>query len=428
MITSSARLLALASVSLLATACGPSIHNLDEVGDGSGSGGSGTTASDGADGPQLTPDLPPPELSCEAQGGALTQLGGPWTLQEHLPDHAPAYGLLPGDADMLAIWRGPFYGQDPMPNFLGVRVDYTGQLTTAVAPVWERPVTQEPAVHRAAEGYVLTYCGRFDAQDHVTSQILGTDASTLVPELVRDPQGSCGAARPEGVWTGERYLFAWTDNSSDQLLVDIGDPSQTQSEGSMELASDGNLSCPPRIAVGPDAVTMVAGVGNDQIQIFRFTHRGDMLGEASLQTPPEFGVGQAAIGAIHDGSFDVFVADRWSAGLYHTRVDPEGVAPPLAPVDGATFRYADLLMLHRAGGLLLIAEANDEDGGTQIQFIATDDRGIPTAIETLGSDGTAAFEGKPAAAMHGEEAWILYTAGYEDETYDVRLAQLGCAR
>lgn len=425
-------LLALCHVTALASGCGRSPLDLDLGLDGIDPVGSGED--EGPDDPPLPLDLPPPELGCEEQGGSITQIGGPWIVQSHIPDYAPAYGLLPGDDDMLAIWRGPFDGSNPMPNFLGAHVGYDGQLRSGVAPVWERPVTQEPAVHRAAEGWLLSYCGRFGASDEVTSQILDAQGVARSAEVIREPASSCGAARPEGVWTGQVYLFTWTDNSSGQLYLDVADP-QLASVGWVELSSIGSLSSPPRIAVGATGALLVAGVG-DTVRVYELGLDGRELFTTLIPLPNELWthqrVGQLAVGARSDGGYTIFLADREEPGLYAASFDGGAIGLPLA-VEGAAAQYSELLLLRRAGGFLLVTEATDELGGTHIGLIATDERGVTTAIDGLTAETDSVYEARPAAVMHGEDAWILYLSAFEDGPagaggFDVRLAQVGCVR
>ncbi len=417
-------LLALGVVALPA-GCGRSPFDLDELGSSAGSGSTSTSPDDHTGDAPLPLDLPPEARGCEEQGGRLTQVGGPWVLQSHIPDYAPAYALLPGDDEMLAIWRGPFDGSNPMPNFLGAHVGYDGQLRSMTAPVWERPVTQEPAVHRGAEGWIITYCGRFGAEDEVTSQVLDAQGVSLSAEVVREPPSSCGAARPEGVWTGEVYLFTWTDNSTHQLFLDVAD-AQLTSLGALELLPDGNLSSPPRIAVGPTGALLAAGFTNDLVLAFELGLDGKLLDVNPVQLPPEVRPGPLAVGARQDGGYAIFTAHRNEPGLYVTRFEG-GVAGEATRVEGADARYGDLLLLHRAGGYLLVAEANDERGATWIGLIATDERGVPTAIDGLTAESDSLFQAQPAAVMHGEDAWVLYLAGFDDG-FDVRLAQVGCVR
>jgi hypothetical protein len=428
------RAAALPCAMVLAAACGRSIYDLDAADDAattsatsSPSTSSTPDSSATSDSPPPPTDLPPPELSCEAQGGRFTVIGGPWTLLSHVLYHSPGYALIPDDDGMLAIVRGEFFGQDPAPNFLGARVTYDGQLLSEVAPVWDTPVLIEPAVHRAAEGSLVTFCGRFGFDDLLASQILDGQGNPLATEIIRNPDGHCGAARPEGVWTGEAYLFSWIDNSSMQVLLDVAD-SQTNSLGLTELALEGDLSAPPRMAVGPDAVLLVVGVHDevDEVLAFSLAHDGSILDSYSLALPPDHDVGSLAVGAHPDGSFSVYLAHR-DLGLYHSRIDADGQSPSTR-IEGATAHFDDLLLLHRPGGLVLVSAAYEDDFVDRIWIIPTDDTGIPTAIEPLEPDPGVYYEAWPAVTMHDGDAWVLYVSAYEDETYDLRLARLGCAR
>jgi hypothetical protein len=408
---------------VLATACGRSPLDLDGLAATAATTAdatsTGTTLEDGT-----TDAGPPSELDCEAQGGRLPQVGEPWVLQSHIPEYPPAYGVVADREGMLAMWRGPFSGTDPMPNLLGMRVGYDGSVQGMVEPVWDQPVTFEPAVHQAdAEGYVVSYCGRFGSQDELTARVIDAMGVDLVASSTFG--SSCGAARPEGVWTGEAYVFAWVDNVNSDLRLIGAD--RTLVGVWFELLEDyGNLSAPPRMAVGPNDVLMVAGAG-DQVRAYPIALDGRWLSSHALPLPDGHDIGPVAVGARSDGAYTIFLADRSLPGLWVMPFRNEEAGTP-SRVEGANARYSELLLLQRAGGLLLVTEANDEDGATWIEIIATDERGVPTAIERITGGERALYEARPAAVVYGGGAFVLYMAGHEEGTFDVRLVELGCAR
>lgn len=411
---------------LVVAACGRSPLDPELVGDGGSTRGTGSLPGD-EDEPAPRIDMPPPELSCEAQGGRFVQVGEPWVLQSHIADYPPAYGLLPGDDAMLAMWRGPFLGTAPMPNLLGLRVSYDGAPLGPIAPVWDRPVTNEPAVHRGqGEGFVVTYCGRFDAEDRAASQVIDASGVVLVGEEERDRNGSCGAARPEGVWTGQVYLFAWVDNSSGELVTDVADATLVSTLEWPETVAEGDLSSPPRMAVGAFAVLMVAGEDDGDVRAYEFGLDGRYTMSQPIPVEPGTTSGPLAVGVDEYGSFTILLAGSEGGLWVAHRVGEEIDAP--VPMDGADARYSDLLLVQRPGGLLVVAEANDDAGNTWVETIATDGFGQPTAIERVTGGEPAVFEARPAVAVAGAGAWVLYAAGYADDTFDVRLVELGCMR
>lgn len=411
---------------LVVAACGRS--PLDpELGDDGGTRGPDPTPSDDSDEPMPRVDVPPPELACEAQGGRFVQAREPWVLQSHIADYPPAYGLVPGDDAMLALWRGPFLGTDPTPNLLGLRVSYDGAPLGEVAPLWDRPVTTEPAVHRGeGDGFLVTYCGRFDAEDRAASQVIDAAGAVLVGEEERDRNGSCGAARPEGVWTGQVYLFAWVDNSSGELVTDVADPALVSKLDWPETIASGDLSSPPRMAVGAFAVLLVAGEDDGDVRAYEFSLDGRYTQSQPISLPSGTARGPVAVGVDDEGSFTILLAGG-DGGLWVTRRVGDDIDAPVL-MEGADARYSDLLLVQRPGGLLVVAEANDEEGNTWIETIATDGHGQPTAIERVIGGQPALFEARPAVAVQGSGAWVLYAAGYDDDTFDVRLVELGCMR
>ncbi len=404
----------------LAASCSGPPRDLDHAASGSTS----DATDDATDGdPSDGLDVPAAERACEAEGGHFAQVGGPWVVQDAVPDPPSAMGVLPDGPDLLALWRAPVF---PEANVVARRMSASGAALEPVALDWERPAVGASAVHRAAEGYVLTYCSHFNSDFRVTSRIIAGDGSVLAPEQERAGSSHCISTRPQGVWTGERYLFLWTDELNGRLVMDIGEPTQAQSTEWIELSPDGNDRSPPRAAVGPGVVAVVAGIRSDQLQVFRFAPDGTAIDSASLDLPVGFSIGPTAIGAAPDGSFSVFVANQVGPGLWRAWLDVTGNATGLVPVDGAWLRYTDLRLLHRPGGLLLITEGSGPQTPSRVGFIATNDVGVPVMIDSISDEQDPGDQTGPAATFMGEDAWVLYTSARSDETYDLRLAQLSC--
>lgn len=62
-----------------------------------------------------------------------------------------------------------------------------------------------------------------------------------------------------------------------------------------------------------------------------------------------------------------------------------------------------------------------------VAWFAIDARGQSVAYEIVDDGLPALYEARPALAVFGDDAWVVYTAGHDDETFDVRLFRLGCA-
>jgi hypothetical protein len=372
---------------------------------------------------------PPPPPSCIDQGGVPTRDGGPWVIAQGL-ERAGVIGLGASDDALLAVWVGPFLGTDPMPDVFGVTIDHEGVLLGSPQVLWDRPLITHASMHAAAQGYVVTYCGREGASDETMSRILDITGATIGEELVRAPPGfSCGASAPDGIWTGAAYIFAWTDNAGSdyEVLLDLADADAHTTSSSI-LVPNGDISSPPRLAVGPSDVVMAAGIGNTQLGIWRIDRGGTTVSDPIvLDAPDEFSIGEVAVGVAADGSAWAWVVNHNDVGIRRVVVDAQGnlivAFEELAIPEGG---YDRLHAEAWPGGAVITADV--ATGSAEVTaWFAVDDHGELVAFEVVDDGLPAVFEAHTALAVRGAQAWVLYTAHQDDDNDDVRLYRLGCA-
>lgn len=414
----------------LAVACGrtPLVGGDDDVGDDD-VGDDGSTGSPDPTSTTTTGPPPPPPPSCADLGGVPVRDAGPWIIAQRT-ERASVIGIGADDDALLSMWLGPFDGSNPAPNALGVTVDHEGTVLTSPTVLWERPVTSHAIMRPAAQGHLVVYCGRDVAEDFAMSRIVDTFGATTGSEIVRQPAGfGCGAASPDGIWTGAAYHFGWTDNvnTEHEVLLDLADTSAATTSASV-LAPNGSLYAPPRFAVGSDGVVMAAGIDDDALGVWRIDHAGTVvLDPIVLVAPDDFGIGSTAVGTAADGSTWLWIAHRNEDGIRRVVIDAGGdVVVAFEPLPIPTGRYSRLQAEPWRGGAVLTAEAWVSPDSLTSWF-TVDDRGAPVAMEIVDDGLPALYEANTAVAARGDHAWVLYNAGFEDDSTEVRMYRLGCS-
>jgi hypothetical protein len=369
---------------------------------------------------------PPPPPSCREQGGTIARNGGPWVITDS-PSSSSPLGVVVDETGLFAMWLGPFVGTPPSPNVRGVRVDRNGVVQGEPFVPWERLISLHGTTHAAPGGALLTYCGRDGTGDLAMSRIVDASGQTIVDEVVRTQLGqSCGAVAPDGVWTGSHHLFAWTDNSGFEFEVtlDVADASLNSQHATL-LAFDGELTVPPRFAVGAQTVTMIVGLAGDAFAIWRL----DLAGEPLMEPAELFSsadLRDPVIAAAPDGSAWIWLSDGDAEGIVRIVVDPTGaVTEAFVPVEVPPARYSELRLEPWPGGAIVVGNAYAPPDEI-IAWFAVDDRGSPIASELVDDGLPSLYEARGVPATDGDQAWVLYRAGFEDDSSELRLFHLGC--
>lgn len=340
------------------------------------------------------------------------------------------------DEGVLVTWRVGFDGSAPDPNtFSRLLNDFTAPIGD-VQLIFGRDTTQGPRSIAAPDGASLVYCGRFGGNDKTTS-LLVDGSGRFVSETQRAPlDRSCGAWQPDGIFTGRRFLYAWTDNSSGpipgfEVLLDVADPSGA-SLGSRQLHPEGGSG--PRFALGHDRVAMTVEIRPEprrsQVAVHFFDLDGADLGAPTILEIP---------GGVDDAfqtPFPVATSDGWlvlagsgsrmPAGRFVARFAPDGalVSGPTR-VDAGTFfvnGFDDVIA--RGDGALLASPAQlDGDYAYTVRSLSATGETIAEWRPNLGAD--PGF-GSAALLEHRGHLYITYTAGVDETHNQVRIRELGC--
>ncbi|MCB9595329.1 MAG: putative metal-binding motif-containing protein [Sandaracinaceae bacterium] len=345
------------------------------------------------------------------------------------------------DDGMLALWRMGFDGSRPMPNAWARRLDLDGTPRGEPFVLFD---TRVPNGFRLApiDGgrAALGFCGRFGGDDVMTSAFVGPDGEVLVAPARRQPMDvGCGALHPDVTWSGERALFSWIDNrglaEGRAVLVDVTDRDGVGTgAGSALYEGSGDLSVPPRFAIGHGAVAMVTGHQPEprvtRLAFVLYSLDGRERARQEFDAPPSTRWGITDVAASPDGWL-VVGTDRTSfdepTGRPTIRLDADGglVEGPLLVEPGYEWSVVELEPLP-GGGFLLAGLLADPDGGEGVAVMRLDERG--RRIDVWRPDPPTYFglSGFDLVAQDGRVLLIYAGPAEDDAPNEVVLHELGC--
>lgn len=341
---------------------------------------------------------------------------------------------------LLAVWRMGFDGSRPQPNA------WARRLADDLSPRGEPFVlfeTNVPNGFRLAplddRRAALAFCGRFGA-DEMGSAFIGSDGDVRVAPARRSPEGfGCGAMHPDVAWSGERAFFSWTNNrgliDTRAVLLDVTDREGESVDARPVSEAGGDLSVPPRFAVGHGRVAMVTGHQPElrvtRLRFVLFDARGRELTRVDLDAPPETRWGSTDVVATRDGWL-VVGTDRTSfddpVGRALVRLDADGalIEGPRLVEPGWEWSLVELEPRHGGRELLLAGGLESPDGTRGLAVMRLDATGRrvdvwrPEPPEGLGLSG---FD----LVVAGERVFFIYPGPAEDsEPNEVVLWELGC--
>ena len=339
------------------------------------------------------------------------------------------------DAGILVTWRIGFDGSAPDPNTFSRLLDEWTAPLGDVQLVFGRGTTQGPRAIAAPDGAALVYCGRFGTNDKTTSSLLDP-RGRFVSETQRSPTDrSCGAWEPDGIFTGRRFLFAWTDNSSgpvagNEVLLDLADASGA-SLGSRELHPEGGSG--PRFALGHDRIAMTVEIRSEprrsQVAVHFFSLDGDALGAPTILEMPD-------VEAVFQTPHPVATADGWlvvagagtrmPGGRFVARLAPDGalVSGPTRVDVGTFFTNGFDDVIARGGGAILASPAQlDGDYAYTVRSLSASGDTVSEWRPNLGAE--PGF-GQAALLELGGRIYVTYTVSVDETHNQVRIRELGC--
>ena len=369
------------------------------------------------------------------EGLGFGSVAGPHVVAS-VPEFAFSLALVATPEGLLLTWRDGFDGQAPTPNVFAQRLmpDGTPVPGTDVTTVLAQSVTNGPRLAPSIDRtFIATYCGRQGFDDVATSSRIDAFGAAVALHGERSPIGrSCGAADPEGIWTGQRHIFSWTDNSSGpveghETLLDVAREDGV-SVGWRTLHDEGDLSAPPRMASSADRVVLVTGVRPapqvSELAVHALDAAGNELAVSTWLAPEGGAWGHTPVATGASG-FLVLGENRFGDGLFRMRVDAAGIAEPPEPLPGLAGTITSLAMVSRPGGGFV---AVGDRSGTEIDgglVLALDEEGAITFLWAAASEGAEPYFAFPAIAASGPRVFVAYVteaaAGPE-----LRVREFGC--
>jgi hypothetical protein len=330
----------------------------------------------------------------------------------------------------------------------GGRTLYVGSIDANAEPTREPTardmveLSEGPRATRGAGGEVMLVACRDFAQTHASSVSLDDRAQFASMPVARSPRGrSCGAGEPSVLWTGKRYLFGWTDNSTgpvpgNEVLLDIA-RRDGSSEDWRELTRDGELVLQPRFAV--------SGSGEDTRVLFAYGltreprpphsevrfHVLDRFGEPLAEPRtvpfevPDAGWHDLEVATAGDGSFLALVAERFGQGLFRMRVSTEGalLEGPTQLEGTGELTYSRLDLTARPGGGFLLAANATGELDPRLHVLTLSDEGEMVGRHEVDEPETSAW---PEIAPVGARGLLTYTAILGRAETELRAMPLGC--
>jgi len=268
----------------------------------------------------------------------------------------------------VSVWNVGFDGsRPPRTNAFARHLDRDARPDGEPLPILERPVTMGLTVAPSPRGLVLTYCGRFGADDRAASAFLDARGEPLGGEIRRgDGARSCGAVPQAGLHTGRRHLFAFLTNGPDvsgmfPAFLDVADDTGASLEG-RTVEPRGDLYTAPGLAVSGGVVGLLVARRPDVRTVALDLHRlaldGRPLGPPVLVGESSVDVVSYAHGQLvgdGDGGFLIVASDSFRAGVHAARVGPDGsLISPLEPIHaGWQLSELDLAPLPGGGAVLV---------------------------------------------------------------------------
>jgi hypothetical protein len=341
------------------------------------------------------------------------------------------------EAGMVAAWRLGFLGTAPEPNTFVRPLDDAGAPAGPIELLFRRNTTQGLRAASGPGGAALVFCGR-DGSDDVTMSALIDPRGRSRSEALREPLGrSCGAWSPDVVYTGSRWLFAWTDNSSSpvpgfEVLLDVAAADGTSLDREM-LEDDGNSG--PRLTVGHGLAVLVVDARPEprrsRIAVHRFDLEGRRAGAPQYVDLPD-GVDDAFISPYVVPTADGFAVHAASArrdgGRFVALLGPDGTprSEPRRFDEGIRYVNGFDDVEPRVGGGALIATPRQVDGEFGYAVLAVADDGRTTA-EWLPDATLEPGIAWGQFAEHRGRPFLIHTAILGDDLGQVLLRPLGCA-
>lgn len=363
----------------------------------------------------------------------LARRGGPYLIDADL-HYVARSQLVPTDAGLFAIYATSFDGSAPTPNARIAALDESGAPISAPSVLTERNMPNGPRMAPMNEDWLITYCGRFGTEDRAASGVVSSDGA-FTEHGQREPIGNhCGAGEPDVLWTGERMLVGWVDNSTQAVHLDRAGADGVSVESTM-VDSKGDYYSLPRFATNGDRTLMVYAIwrGTEtRLRVRVLDREGHDAEEPLVLEPPNAGrtFYDTQVAVDSQGGFLLLGGDPWELGMYRARFDATGKltsGPELVEDVELGSSPTFVLTEHPSGGFVLAGTGSN--GDQYYGFVFTlDERGEVTSRWTTLEDPFVSAFGWPSIAIRDGRIFVAYaTHEVPDPDFpELHVFELGC--
>jgi hypothetical protein len=315
-------------------------------------------------------------------------------------------------AGILVTWQTGIDGQYPVPNSYVRLMDDDGKPLGEMTSLMERSVVQTSHFVSKGDGALLTFCGVYADNTHITSTLLDSHG-TPVSEQRRfaSDRFGCGDPEADAIWTGSRLLFAWSAQPyepDNDILLEIAD---AKGNSLIEKKFLPNRNSDPHFAFGHGRLLMVLSTrtgsafinGNNRgvthLVVNRFDTEGNELGKpVTLEPLGGWEFGNTFVVPTKDGWLVLASTYLSSPNYYFAHLAPDGslVSGPELVNTGTEIAFVDAVSY--AGGVAVLVGHQDGFSFSKVWFLSADgyvhQEWLPGSHEYMGMGGLVVHKGR----------------------------------
>ena len=285
--------------------------------------------------------------------------------------------------------------------------------------------------------WLLTVCTRVGFESRQGTLLMHPDGTAASELILAEPTRSCGANEGGSVWTGERHLTSWVENSSaptfdEETLLSVTDASAQSPVGRVLSPDGGDLSAPPQLVWTGERALLGQGIVEPPsfefaLAFYAFDALGTTVeGPNFVRADPDFRPENPRLIPDPTGSGALLVSpNRNGDGLWLAQVSSAAeLTEELHPLEVTPGRYSHPAAL-RAGNEVLVAAQVSSDEPHTGEVVTLSAQGEVLSTYRHRRDDESYF-GWPSLAQHDGRTYVLYATAQGDDRFDVRLLILGC--
>lgn len=316
------------------------------------------------------------------------------------------------------------------------RLSFDGELEGEFTVIPDVQPNWGPTATPSANGrFLLTVCTSTGFENRLGTVLLDPAGTAAGPLLLTKPTRSCGATESWSLWTGQRHVTAWAENSSaptfaTEVLSSIADEANRSATGSVLLDEGGNLSSSPHLVRFGNRILMVSGFrippdSPRNLVTWILDLDGNVVtGPTRLETPTEYRPRQARALSLGGDRLAVVSPDWNRPGLFWGELDATGQwasdGLQLA-VEGSRYDDAEVTALPGGGHQVVASTFGDFQG----ELFDIDSSGDFTSRYRHRRADESYFASASAVARDGRR-YLLYATDIPNGRDEVRLITLDC--